>query len=269
MDYQDFLKSKTLKYDAVGFEVSVDDLNPMLFDWQKVLVRWALYKGRAALFADCGLGKGQPPNSLILTPNGFVCLKDLTIGDLVISSNGRAYPVRGIYPRGMQQTYHVWFNDHTSITVDADHLHICRTNNDRQRNKKWRVLSTRELLMTDLRYGTGGKSRNYDIPIVAPVYFNQTLFVYMWTPYAIGTLLGDGGLSTNDIIISSSDREIIDRINTELPLGCIFKHKTKYDYRLHTGLTGSRRHPLRDILHKLGLIGCKAGLRFQGAGLGR
>ncbi|KKM03273.1 hypothetical protein LCGC14_1776090 [marine sediment metagenome] len=57
MDYQDFLKSKTLKYDAVGFEVSVDDLNPMLFDWQKVLVRWALYKGRAALFADCGLGK--------------------------------------------------------------------------------------------------------------------------------------------------------------------------------------------------------------------
>jgi len=57
MDYQDFLKSKTLKYDAVGFEVSADDLNPMLFDWQKVLVRWALHKGRAALFADCGLGK--------------------------------------------------------------------------------------------------------------------------------------------------------------------------------------------------------------------
>lgn len=29
----------------------------MLFDWQKVLVRWALFKGRAAIFADCGLGK--------------------------------------------------------------------------------------------------------------------------------------------------------------------------------------------------------------------
>ncbi|KKM16425.1 hypothetical protein LCGC14_1685990 [marine sediment metagenome] len=57
MDYQDFLKSKTLKYDAMGFEVSVDDLNPMLFDWQKVLVRWALQKGRGALFEDCGLGK--------------------------------------------------------------------------------------------------------------------------------------------------------------------------------------------------------------------
>jgi hypothetical protein len=29
----------------------------MLFDWQRVLVRWALGKGRCAIFADCGLGK--------------------------------------------------------------------------------------------------------------------------------------------------------------------------------------------------------------------
>jgi len=40
-----------------GFKVDLDDLNPMLFDWQKVIVRWSLARGRSAIFADCGLGK--------------------------------------------------------------------------------------------------------------------------------------------------------------------------------------------------------------------
>jgi hypothetical protein len=40
-------------------EVSISDngLNPELFDFQKALTKWALNRGRAALFADTGLGK--------------------------------------------------------------------------------------------------------------------------------------------------------------------------------------------------------------------
>ena len=57
MKYDEFLQSKIIKHEAHGFDVPLEDLNPMLFDWQKVLVRWAIYKGRAALFEDCGLGK--------------------------------------------------------------------------------------------------------------------------------------------------------------------------------------------------------------------
>jgi len=56
-NYQSFVASKVIVDQKSGFEISVDDLNPMLFDWQKVLVRWALLKGRACLFEDCGLGK--------------------------------------------------------------------------------------------------------------------------------------------------------------------------------------------------------------------
>jgi len=55
--YQEFLRSKVIQDNATGFKVNVENLNPMLFDWQKVLVKWALYKGRSALFEDCGLGK--------------------------------------------------------------------------------------------------------------------------------------------------------------------------------------------------------------------
>lgn len=55
MDYKEFLKSKEMKADAVGFEPA--EINPKLFEWQSEIVRWALIKGRACIFADCGLGK--------------------------------------------------------------------------------------------------------------------------------------------------------------------------------------------------------------------
>ena len=57
MKYDAFLNSKDISDKKTGFIVDLDDLNPMLFDWQKVIVRWALARGRAAIFADCGLGK--------------------------------------------------------------------------------------------------------------------------------------------------------------------------------------------------------------------
>lgn len=56
-DYKDFLASKEAAALAYGKEVEPAALHPMLFGWQKDLVRWAVRKGRAALFADCGLGK--------------------------------------------------------------------------------------------------------------------------------------------------------------------------------------------------------------------
>lgn len=57
MEYIDFLRSKHRKVEASGFEKPRDTMNPLAFEWQKDIVFWALKKGRAALFEDCGLGK--------------------------------------------------------------------------------------------------------------------------------------------------------------------------------------------------------------------
>lgn len=57
LDYQSFLASKRIAFEASGFTVAKADINPRLFDWQRDIVRWALKRGRAALFQDCGLGK--------------------------------------------------------------------------------------------------------------------------------------------------------------------------------------------------------------------
>lgn len=55
MDYMQFIRGKRARVPDSGFEPS--SLNEMLFEYQKDIVRWACRKGKAAVFADCGLGK--------------------------------------------------------------------------------------------------------------------------------------------------------------------------------------------------------------------
>lgn len=55
MNYEDFLDAKTHTKNEYGFDPTF--LPDCLFDFQKALVEWATRKGRAAIFADCGLGK--------------------------------------------------------------------------------------------------------------------------------------------------------------------------------------------------------------------
>ncbi len=57
MNYTDFLGSKRLIHRASGFSIDDSEINPILFDHQKALVKYALRKGKAAIFADTGLGK--------------------------------------------------------------------------------------------------------------------------------------------------------------------------------------------------------------------
>ncbi len=57
MKYEEFLKSKRLVQPCSGIEVSNSSFHSKLFDFQRDITRYALRKGRAAVFADTGLGK--------------------------------------------------------------------------------------------------------------------------------------------------------------------------------------------------------------------
>lgn len=55
MSYADFLAKKVARVEEAGPEVAV--VHPMLHEWQAEIVRWAARTGRAAIWADTGLGK--------------------------------------------------------------------------------------------------------------------------------------------------------------------------------------------------------------------
>lgn len=56
MSYEAFVSNKLTTTPATGL-VSVPELHPSLFPFQRDLVTWCLRRGRASLFADTGLGK--------------------------------------------------------------------------------------------------------------------------------------------------------------------------------------------------------------------
>jgi len=57
MNYNDFLETKRKTFIESGFDISEGKLNKDLKDFQKYGVKTALFKGKFALFFDCGLGK--------------------------------------------------------------------------------------------------------------------------------------------------------------------------------------------------------------------
>ena len=57
MKYVDFLKTKIVADKTSGFDMAAAELNPLLFPFQRDVVQWALRRGRAAIWAECGLGK--------------------------------------------------------------------------------------------------------------------------------------------------------------------------------------------------------------------
>jgi superfamily II DNA or RNA helicase len=55
LDYAEFIRAKALTEIVAGFDPQ--GLGPHLFDFQAAIVDWACKRGRAAIFADTGLGK--------------------------------------------------------------------------------------------------------------------------------------------------------------------------------------------------------------------
>ena len=60
MDYADFISRKLTSVPPTGIDYAgAVRLPDSLFDFQDAMVRWALRRGRAAIFADTGLGKSR------------------------------------------------------------------------------------------------------------------------------------------------------------------------------------------------------------------
>ncbi len=57
LTYREFLEAKIITAPVGGFEVALEDINPLLKPHQKAMVQWACRGGRRAIFAAFGLGK--------------------------------------------------------------------------------------------------------------------------------------------------------------------------------------------------------------------
>jgi len=82
--YQEFLQRKAIVDAPTGIE-SPKGISKSLFDWQQVIVEWALKRGRAALFEGTGLGKTPQQCEWANHVEQFTSMPVLIVAPLAVS----------------------------------------------------------------------------------------------------------------------------------------------------------------------------------------
>jgi hypothetical protein len=97
--YSEFLGSKRLQIEDAGIAVDPAELNSNLFPFQRDIVKWALRKGRAAIFCDCGLGKTIIQLEFALrAPGKFLILAPLAVAQQTVRE-GEKFGIHVRYTR--------------------------------------------------------------------------------------------------------------------------------------------------------------------------
>lgn len=212
-----------------------------------------------------GTGKGSTLYSKVLTPTGFVEMRDIKVGSKVISGTGNVCDVTGVFPQGKKDVWEVIFDDGSKCRCSEDHLWTVQTRNDRRRSnidgaEKYRTIELSQILKN---YKVeNGKRCNYSVDYVGKIDFEEKELPIQ--PYLLGVLLGDGGITCKDIRLTTPDAEIVSSVNELLPNNLILKYISQYDYRVvgKNGPVKRKENKLILALEKLGLLGKRSWEKF-------
>lgn len=170
-------------------------------------------------------GKAQPDDALVLTPLGFRPIKSLSEGDLITCPDGKSAAVTGIFPQGEKDIYQIQFADGRTVECCDDHLWkvwCCHgwygpgSHTTRERfSGKWKIKPLSELRQI---FSTGKReSLELAIPLVSPYVIEYPPQNLPIPAYALGAILGDGGITTDTVRLTTADSEILEAVLVGLP----------------------------------------------------
>lgn len=211
-----------------------------------------LKKLKRGLLADePGLGKAQPLSSKLLTPEGWILMGEVKVGDRLIGKNGLPCRVTGVFPQGIKPVYSIKFNDKTSVKCCGDHLWEVKNHNDRVRKSPPRIMTTEELIAN--LNTSSGKTKRWHVPIVSPIHFEKQAGPL--DPYLVGYLIANGSLTRATPHVTIPDEETAIRIQKLIPNGCRFYRMSDIDYSISKEKGREGRNPLKLALTYLNLQG--------------
>ncbi len=211
-------------------------------------------------------GRAQSLDSRLLTPDGWMTMGEVRVGDLLIGSNGKPVRVTGVFPQGKKPVYRVTLTDGSSTLACAEHLWQVKTMEDKRRNKPPRILQTSEMI--------GNFRRNhqyrYEIPLLSePVDWRRRDVPI--DPYTLGLLIGDGCITgKTSPSFTTSDQELALSLESGLSgMGLRMRRKSNIDYSIVNPLAGRGGHhslmaknSLQQSLKGLGLLGTGSSTKF-------
>lgn len=81
-----------------------------------------IYAYNVGIIGESGIGKEQPLDAEIITPDGIKTMGDMKVGSKVIGQDGKAYNVVGVYPQGVKPVYKISFSDGSFTECGLEHL---------------------------------------------------------------------------------------------------------------------------------------------------
>lgn len=233
------------------------------------LTKQAQQMGLMCSFIDTE-NKAQPLDALILTPNGFSRMGDMSVGDELYGNDGLVHHVIGVYPQGIKDVYKVTFSDGTSTECCGEHLWTVQHIYDRQymlgNNKSedynYQTLRLEQILSDGLKlHGKTSKkgSNKYYVPINKEINFS-TNEVLLLDPYLLGVLIGDGGI-VSTVGFTSEDIDLVASVsNIVIQYRCKLTQDKDdanvWFIRKDTEIKDSTiPNPIKEIIKELGLYG--------------
>lgn len=172
------------------------------------------------LWGGSETGKAQPLDTKIITPDGWKCMGDIRVGDLVIGGDGKPKAVVGVYPQGKKEVYEVTLSDGRKTRCCKEHLWNVTTRTRRNHDRGYTVMSLEDMLKRPIKTKKGF---TYQIPTCGPVEFSQKEHLPI-DPYLLGALIGDGCLTMKknpksggtSIYFSNSEFDVIGMVMNKL-----------------------------------------------------
>jgi len=168
-------------------------------------------KNNPVLIGEPGVGKAQPFDAKILTPNGWRTMGEIMVGDEVLTPEGKISKVIGVYPQGEKDIYKINFKDGRSTEACGEHLwKTYGIPEGKKRNKSWSILNT-----LDIKNKLENTKYRLKLPLVSDLLFSNVELEsnLIIEPYLMGILLGDGHFGKYELSFTTNDNEIYESIN--------------------------------------------------------
>ena len=154
------------------------------------------HRGGMCILACAGSGKALKNGTGVLTPNGYIPIDSLNVGDICYDEKGQKQTIVGVYPQGRKEVCEVTFSDGSVIHCCEEHLWTYRTYGNNENTNRW-CTDTLKNIMDNVplkieykdKNGETQVKDNISIPMVKGVEFSKKELPLK--PYLMGELLGD------------------------------------------------------------------------------
>jgi len=166
-----------------------------------------------------GTGKQHPVYTKICTPNGYVPIGSLRLGDYITSSTGSTTRITGIFPQGIQPVYKITFSDNSNVEAGPEHLWTILYTTSKGVHKK-KTITTDKLMS----YVNNKRIHGVRIPTISsPIKYNSNNVLPI-DPYVLGLLIADGTLGGSTPVFTTHVKDweyFHSRIKNSVTIGMI------------------------------------------------